>query len=166
MDEDPATKIEDEFDPTSTSGFPSAAESTATSKGLKSKSQSRDKASPASTASAKRRCVSTACIACRRRKSKVRSSFSSATAITYNHARADTDTALASYSVMGIRPAVLHAPPSMVPNAYTIRIPTIAVRVSTRRTLITSRLATPPSKPSSKPSLITLRMRYPTWSSR
>ena len=41
-------------------------------KATKSTSHSKDKGSHAS-ASAKRRCVSTACIACRRRKSKVHS---------------------------------------------------------------------------------------------
>lgn len=62
------TKIEDQSDhQTPTNDFPTAAESSP--KPGKSKSHSKDKGSPAS-ASAKRRCVSTACIACRRRKSK------------------------------------------------------------------------------------------------
>lgn len=62
------TKIEDEPDhQTPTNDFPTAPESNP--KATKSKSHSKDKGSPAS-ASAKRRCVSTACIACRRRKSK------------------------------------------------------------------------------------------------
>ena len=64
------TKIEYESDhQTPTNDFPTATESNP--KATKSKSHSKDKGSPAS-ASAKRRCVSTACIACRRRKSKVR----------------------------------------------------------------------------------------------
>ena len=72
-------KIEDD-DPnhTTTNDIPNAVESVP--KGNKAKSHSRDKDSKDSpgSASAKRRCVSTACIACRRRKSKVRSlAFSS-----------------------------------------------------------------------------------------
>ena len=65
-------KIEDdEFDHTITTDIPNASESLL--KGNKIKSHSRDKDSKDSpgSASAKRRCVSTACIACRRRKSKV-----------------------------------------------------------------------------------------------
>ena len=66
-------KLEDDDpDHTTTNDIPSAVESVP--KGNTAKSHSRDndsKDSPGS-ASAKRRCVSTACIACRRRKSKVR----------------------------------------------------------------------------------------------
>lgn len=71
------TKIEDESDhqtPTQHQYFPTTPESIPNPnhalKPNKSKSHSKEKDSPAS-ASAKRRCVSTACIACRRRKSKV-----------------------------------------------------------------------------------------------
>lgn len=63
------TKIEDESDnQTPTNDFPS---SDSIPRASKSKSHSKDKGSPAS-ASTKRRCVSTACIACRKRKSKAR----------------------------------------------------------------------------------------------
>ena len=48
-------------------------ESLEKSAGAKSKSRAREKdTAAAAAAAAKRRCVSTACIACRRRKSKVR----------------------------------------------------------------------------------------------
>lgn len=64
------TKIEDESDhQTPTNDFSTLQESNPKATKFKSLSKDRDKASPAS-ASAKRRCVSTACIACRRRKSK------------------------------------------------------------------------------------------------
>jgi hypothetical protein len=66
-------KIEDDDpDHTTHTDIPNAVESVP--KGNKAKSHSRDKDSKDSpgSASAKRRCVSTACIACRRRKSKVR----------------------------------------------------------------------------------------------
>ncbi len=66
---DGETKIEADLDHSPTNGFPVTVDSLP--QGSSSKSQNRDRDSPASAASAKRRCVSTACIACRRRKSKV-----------------------------------------------------------------------------------------------
>lgn len=151
------TKIEPESDhqtPTN-NDFPTALESNPKA------SHSKDKGSPAS-ASAKRRCVSTACIACRRRKSKVR--FCS-TIPTWRDQRV-ADPRISMTSVMGIHQAVLLAPPFTEPNVSTIPTQTIAVRASTRKTSTTSRRATPPYKPSSRPSSITQRTRYPTWSNR
>ena len=153
-------KIEDEPDETSTADIPDAADSTSkegkTTKGTKVKSHSRDgdsKDSPGA-ASAKRRCVSTACIACRKRKSKVREDDLEFL-LPAPHHRLEADAWSATNSVMAIHPAVLHAPQSMAPNAFTTQIQTTVARASIRRILTTSRRATPPFKPSSKPSSIT-----------
>ena len=150
------TKIEDDSDHhTPTDNFPTAPESNP--KPTKSKSHSKDKDSPAS-ASAKRRCVSTACIACRRRKSKVR--YLPAIAIRHRQANSIHN------SAMAIHRAVLRAPPYTEPNVSTIPIQTIAARAYTRKTSTTSRHATPPYKPSSRPSSTTRRTRSPTWSNK
>lgn len=157
------TKLEDESDhQTPTNDFPIAPESNP--KATKSKSQSSHKGSPASTsasasASAKRRCVSTACIACRRRKSKV----PSCSAIGNPAAKL---VANRTHSATAIHRAVLLAPPFTGPNVSMTPIQTIAARASTRKTSTTSRLATPPYKPSSRPSSITRRTRSQTWSNK
>lgn len=148
------TKIEDEPDhQTPTNDFPTAPGSNP--KATKSKSHSKDKGSPAS-ASAKRRCVSTACIACRRRKSKV----CSYSAIRGWQANGVNNSAMATHR------AVLLAPLSTEPNVSTTLIQTIAAKASTRKTSTTSRHATLPYKPSSRPSSTILRTRSRTWSNR
>lgn len=63
------TKIEDDSDHTTTTTTSTTINSSSKRRKFTSKSHSTDKGSPAP---AKRRCVSTACIACRKRKSKVR----------------------------------------------------------------------------------------------
>ena len=103
-------------------------------KGSKTKSHSRDKDSKESpsAASAKRRCVSTACIACRRRKSKV---------CCYKFSSSSIVAPMLTYyctidSVMATLPVAPLAHLSTEPSASTIPIQTIVVRVFTKRTLI------------------------------
>ena len=139
-------KIEDEEpDYTTTTDVPNATDSLP--KGNKTKSHGRDKDSKDSpgSASAKRRCVSTACIACRRRKSKVCSSFSCPlllSAALYSSPNADQG--CKSYSVMAIPPVAPLAHLSTVLSAYTILIQTTVAKASTRRTSTILRPATLP----------------------
>ena len=141
-------KIEDdELDHTTTTDIPNALESLP--KGNKIKSHSRDKDSKDSpgSASAKRRCVSTACIACRRRKSKVCSSSSCpcCDSLLSIH-RLNTDRGCDSYSVMAIPPVAPLAHLSTALSASTIPIQTTVAKASTRRTSTTLRPATLPCR--------------------
>lgn len=152
-------KREEEPDQTATSDIPSATESATpkeskSAKGSKSKSHSRDvdsKDSPGS-ASAKRRCVSTACIACRRRKSKVRylarqhMRAQSTRLVLYACDCCDADNWLAIYSVTATHQAVLLAPPSTVQIASTIPTRITGGRAFIRKTSTISRPETPPYK--------------------
>ena len=132
----------------------------------KDKDKDKDKGTSSAAASAKRRCVSTACIACRRRKSKVKSSPSPIshlpspishlppplTHYLFCTTRIRLTKDLPITSVMGIRQAVLPAPPFTVLNASMTQTRTIGAKASTRKTSTTSKLAIPPSKPSFRPS--------------
>ncbi len=141
-------KIEDdEPDHTTTTDIPNASESLP--KGNKTKSHSRDKDSKDSpgSASAKRRCVSTACIACRRRKSKVCSSSSCPCCDRCSLPIApNTDRGCKFYSVMAIPPVAPLAHLSTALSASTILIQTTVAKASTRRTSTTLRPATLPCR--------------------
>ncbi len=168
--------VEDEADQTATADIPKPAGSLPKgSNKPKSHSQQSDKGSPASTsaASAKRRCVSTACIACRRRKSKVGSPLwcceaTAAACFTWAHRRsyAIADWLLHLNSAMGTRRVALLVPRSTAQSASTTPTQTTAARASTRRTSTISKPAIPPCKPSYKPSSTTRTTRCPILSNR
>ena len=89
---------------------------------------------------AKRRCVSTACVACRKRKSKVGAAASQVARWMPRETHSLTLTVSHS-SVTATRLAALHAPPSTIPNASTIPIRTTAARAFTKKILIISKPA-------------------------
>lgn len=126
------------------------------SSGTKFKSRLAEKEA----ASTKRRCVSTACIACRKRKSKVR--VKSYRSVLSNESLNMGQLSSAMVILLAVRPV----PRYTEPNASMIPIPTTAAKASTRKTSTTSRPTTPPFKPLSKPSSTTPNMKYPTWSDR
>ena len=80
-------KIEDnDPDHTTTNDIPNPVESVPKENKAKPHSRDNDSKDSPGSASAKRRCVSTACIACRRRKSKVRLlAFSPPAGIDYSY---------------------------------------------------------------------------------
>ena len=119
----------EEHDSSSPNGIDNSIQS-ASKTSIKSKSRNEDKASP-SAASAKRRCVSTACIACRKRKSKAY--------ITLMIPNPYWLTPVFHTSAMETPLAALLALLSMAQTASTTRTPIIAARVFTRKTSITSR---------------------------
>lgn len=116
-----AVKTKDEPD-TSTEGTINPDAPTKPSSGAKSRK--RDKDSPASS---KRRCVSTACIACRRRKSKV------GVAPSWLASRIWLMGLDGVRSVTAIRRVALPAHPSMGPNVSMIHPLTIGARECTRK---------------------------------
>ena len=141
-------KIEDEeTNHTTTIDIPNALHSLPKGNKIKSHSREKDsKDSPGST-SAKRRCVSTACIACRRRKSKVCSSSSCPCCDSLHSIhRPNTDRSCNSYSVMATPPVAPLAHLSTARSASTILIQTIVAKASTRRTSTTLRLETLPCR--------------------
>ena len=101
------------------------------SKAQKAKPRTRDKDAFAT----KRRCVSTACIACRRRKSKVSRGLV-ARAVQYRAKMPTCD------SATEILPVVLPVLRYMVPNVSTTPTRTIVVKAFTRRTSTVSKRAT------------------------
>lgn len=135
--------------PTSTTGLSSTTSHPEHATGTKIKPRIAEREA----ASAKRRCVSTACIACRRRKSKVHSRSSPSSHLLI---------LLPTSSAMETPQAAPLVLQSTAPNVSTIPTPIIEERASTRKTLTISRRTTPPSKRSSRPFSTIPSMKYPT----
>ena len=127
---------------------------------VKTKSPSQPRAADKDAASAKRRCVSTACIACRKRKSKVCLSYVS------HSVERTTRLTLDVISATAILRAVLHVPPSTAPNVSTTPTQTIGGKAYIRRTSTTSRHVTLPYRPSFRLYSTSQNMKYQIWSSR
>lgn len=139
-------KNEDSNTTTTILNRPENAVRTAVAKTPKFKSRSRDKDS----ASAKRRCVSTACIACRRRKSKAcrSSACDRASDVSVTYKMQPVLNQIGSFhSAMETPQAAPPARRYTGRNASTILIPTIGGKASTRRISTTSKLAIRPCKP-------------------
>lgn len=75
-------------------------------------------------------------------------------------------TCISSYSVMGTHRVVLLAPLSTAHNASTTPTRTTDAKASTRKTSTTSRPAIQLCRPSYRPSSISPRTRFPSWSNR
>ena len=116
--------------------IPTAADDSSPKHKKSSKTHPKDKDS----FNAKRRCVSTACIACRKRKSKVRSGrhLCSGPCIRQTPIsprwRSQADRGVSTNSAMATPPAALPVPPSTAQNVCTTPTPTIVAKASTRRT--------------------------------